>query len=307
MALVPALAAWLIAGSAGAWTSRRRGAALAALAAAGPGLALAALYFSGYHGAAQHAAAPGLAAAVRTAVQFLALLFGVAAADAWPAAGLAALALIGASMLIAARAALFGPAEGRPRALGLLLAFAAMGSLILGLGWGRAGAGDLAGLEARYATLVAPLWLAIFFAWDLHSPPAIRRVLLTSVFALNLVLLWPETHLGIEAGRDRAALAAQFASDVRDGVPLHRLIRRHTPFLGPSQDDVARELGVLRDARLGVFTAIRSDPPFRAVAVPAEPADLRLARWENGKARVTGVDAELHYVLPTARGSRGSG
>ncbi len=301
VALVPALAAWLLAGSAGSWGSRRPRAALVSLTAAIPGLALTALYFSGYHGASHHPAATGLAAAARTALQVLALMFGVAAAEAWLVAGLGALVLIGSSALVAARAGLVGPAEGLPRALGLLCAFAAMGSLVLGLGWGRAGSGEVAGLEPRYATLVAPLWLAAFFAWDLYSSPAVRRVVLTSLFSLNLVLLWPETRAGIEAGGQQEARAEQFLRDVRDGLPLHRLVRRHTPFLSPSQDQVARELTVLRDARVGIFAAIRSDPPFRAVAIPGKPADLRLARWEDGKVRVTGVDAQLHYVLSEAR------
>lgn len=300
VALVPALAAWLLAGSAVAWASRRHGPALGMLAATIPGLAIVALYFSGDHGASHHPAAPGLIAVARTSLQFLALLFGVGATNAWPAAGLAALALIGSSALIVIWAALFGPVEGRPRALGLLCALAAMGSLVLGMGWGRAGSGEFVGLEPRYATLIAPLWLAAFFAWDLHSIPAVRRVLLTSLFAVNLVLLWPETRLGLDAGREKAAKAARFVRDVREGVPLHRLARRHTPFLFPSQDELARELSVLRDARVGVFAAIRPDPPFREVAMAVEPAHLTQARWEGGKARVTGVDAELHYVLPRA-------
>jgi hypothetical protein len=121
------------------------------------------------------------------------------------------------------------------------------------------------------------------------------------LLSINLVLLWPETRDGIAAGRDKAEQADRFVRDVRDGVPLYQLTRRHTPYLYPSQDVLAVELAMLRDARVGVFASIRPDPAFREVTVPVKPDDLRMARWENGTAHVDGVDPQLHYVLPEAR------
>ena len=78
-----------------------------------------------------------------------------------------------------------------------------MGSLALGLGWGRSGAGPLAGLEPRYVTLTAPLGCALYVSWDLYGPPALRRLVPLGLLATMLVLLWPNTRDGLEAGRDR--------------------------------------------------------------------------------------------------------
>ena len=81
---------------------------------------------------------------------------------------------------------------------------------------------------------------------------------------------------------------------------MYLLIKRF-PFLHPSQDQLTTELPVLRKAGIGVFAALRDDGGApREVAVPLAPADVRLARWENGTAHVTGVDPYIHFVLPEA-------
>ena len=300
VALVPALAAWLLLGSINLWRSGQRQAGLAALAAAAPGLALVVLYFSGYHGATYHRTATQ-AAVASTAMQFVALMFAGAANDFLDTCWLAALGVLGSSVIVSVWAIFCGSRERRPRAIGLLFAFGALGSLVLGLAWGRAGTGVYAGLEPRYATLVVPVWLVVFFLWDLYTTPALRRIVLTGFFCLNLVLLWPETRVAIAYGRAKAASAARFERDVRDGVPLYLLTRRHTTFLHRSQDEVAGVLAMLREARVGIFGSITPDPAFREIAVPVTPTRLRLARWENGKAIVVGFDPELHYALPEAR------
>ena len=34
--------------------------------------------------------------------------------------------------------------------------------------------------------------------------------------------------------------------------------------------------------------------------MPLDPADVRLGRWENGTAHITGVDPYIHFILPEA-------
>jgi hypothetical protein len=303
LALVPALACWLLAAAIGHWASGRphgRLKGLAVLALTAPALALVALYVAGYRRAGHHPEAAGFVEAMTTGLQFLGLMFGTSARAFWPVSGWAALAVVTVSAAVAARAATLGPAEGRPRAVGLLCAFTALGSLVLGLGWGRAGSGELAGLEPRYVTIVAPLWLAVFFAWDVGSSPAVRRVVLTGLVATLSVLLWPNTRAGLEFGREHIRQARAFERDLRGGTSPYLLVKRYTPFLHPSQDALLDGLGALRRARVGVFRALRPDPKFREAVVPVEPAGVNLARWENGTAHVTGVDPELHFVLPEA-------
>ncbi len=308
VALVPALDCWLLAASVAHWNSglpggRRR--ALAVLASAVPGIVLTILYFTGYHSSAQHQTAAELAPALRTSLQLISLMFGTAGRDFWPLSGLAALTVIGSSVLILALAAIKGPATERPRAVGLLCAFGALACLALGVGWGRAGSGEQSGFEPRYVTLVTPIWLAVIFTWDIFTSPAVRRVVLTTALSAALILLWPNTRDAINAGRKLAQQAEQFAADVRNGAPVFALVKRHTRFMHPSQDVLAEKLAMLRTAQIGVFRTIPPDPAFREIHLGVTPADVTMARWENGTAQVTGVDPYLHYVLPRTQSLAG--
>ena len=194
VAVVPALDCWLLAASLAHWNSglpfgRRR--ALTVLMAAVPGIVLTILYFTGYHSSDRHPTTAELELAVRTSLQFISLMFGTQARVLWPASGLAALSVIASSALILVYAAIKGPAEERSCALGLLCAFGGLACLAVGVGWGRAGSGDLSGFEPRYITLVAPIWVAVIFTWDIFTPPVVRRVALTTALAAALILLWP--------------------------------------------------------------------------------------------------------------------
>jgi hypothetical protein len=303
VALVPALDCWLLAAAWAHWTSdapRARRAAIFAVASAMPGIVFPVFYFSGYHGSSHHPTSLALGPPLRTSLQFISLMFGTEARAFWPMSGLAALTLVISSVLIVARVVVRDAASGRPRALGLLCAFGALTCLALGIGWGRAGSGDQSGLEPRYFTLVTPLWLAVIFAWDLFTCAVIRRVVLTSVLSTKLVLLWPITREAIESSQSRARQADSVMLDIRSGEPVYRLVKRHTPFLHPSQDVLAEALKLLHTARIGAFGTIRADPAFREVDLSVIPADIRLVRWAGRTAHVTGVDPFLHYVLPRA-------
>jgi hypothetical protein len=303
VALVPALDCWLLAASWAHWTSagpRAWRAAIVPLASAIPAIALTVLYFSGYHGSSQHPTSLSLESALRTSLQFVSLMFGTEARAFWPMAGLAALTLVASSILIVAHVVVRNTAGGRARAFGLLCAFGAFTSLALGIGWGRAGSGEQSGLESRYVTLIAPMWLAVIFTWDRFTSPVIQRVALTSLLSTVLALLWPITREAIESGQSRARMADAVMLDIRAGTPVYRLVKHHTPFLHPSQDVLAEYLKLLRTAHIGAFGAIKADPVFRAEVLSKIPNDVRQVRWENGAGRVTGVDPFLHYVLPRA-------
>jgi hypothetical protein len=301
VALVPALSCWLLAASvahmSSATAARKRG-ALVILSTAIPAVFLTVFYFSGYEPARAHPAATELSAVFLTSLQFISLMLGTQARAFWPGSGLVALTVIAASILILARVVVKRRAEERARALGLLCAFGAFACLALAVGWGRAGSGEQSGFEVRYVTLVTPIWIAVFFTWDIYTPTGVQRVALTCVLSAALVLLWPCTRGAIETGRNLAFRAGQFLADVTDGAPAFMLVRRHTGTLHPSQDLLAEKIAMLRKARIGVFTNIRSNPNFNEVDLPKTPNSLRLVRWENGTAHVSGVDPYLHYVLP---------
>lgn len=304
LALVPALALWLLAAAfaraRGTMPYRRR-AALACLTTAAVAIALVVLYFRGYRAASQHASDGDIAVALGTALRFAGLMFGPSASLFGSYSGIAAGSLLLASVGILVRAALTRPEE-RARALGLLAFLGSLGSLALGLGLGRAGTSVEAGFEPRYVTLAAPFGCVVYFAWDLYGGlPALRRLVPLGLLATMLVLSWPNTQFGIAAGQDMARQSEQFRRDVRSGTPQFLVIKRAVPFVHPSQDILTETFPSLRDARLGIFRDLRPDPAFREVEVSVTPTNVRLARWEGDTAHVTGVDPELTYVLPNER------
>ncbi|HEX8198890.1 MAG TPA: hypothetical protein VF590_00245, partial [Isosphaeraceae bacterium] len=158
LALVPAPALWILGISVAEARSGARRACRNALLIVVPtvvALAVTGLYLSGFRGTRHHPAAPGVVPSLATALQFLGLGLGPAGAFLWPGSGLAILVLVLLSATRLVRVWVRSPEE-RARASGLLAFLGAMGALALGLGWGRAGSGELAGLADRYVTLAAP-------------------------------------------------------------------------------------------------------------------------------------------------------
>ena len=210
VALVPAFACWLLAASLGHWKSKMAGwprRAFVVSITAVSAVFLAIFYFRGYQPTGQHPAATKLDAVFLTSLQFISLMLGTQARALWPVSGVVALAVIASSILILACVAVKRGAQGRASRLGLLCAFGSLACLAFAVGWGRAGSGEHSGFELRYITLVTPIWIAVFFTWDIYTPPVVRRVALTCLLSAVLVLLWPCTHDAIEAGRNLAVRA----------------------------------------------------------------------------------------------------
>lgn len=303
LALVPALAVWLaVAGQAQIRQGPSgRKAGVLNLAASALALGLVAWYFRGYQSSTHHATHGGLAAALRTSLQFLSLTFGPSAATLWPYSGAFTAGLSVATVGLLLRT-LAVRSDERPRAFGLLAYLGAVGSLGLGLGWGRAGTSGLGGFEPRFVTLAAPLSVVVYFAWDLYGAPSIlRRLVPLGLFAALLALLWPNTAIGLADGRELAGQAARFETEVRSGAPLYQVVKAASPLLHPSEDVLLKLLPKLHEARLGVFRFLKPNPRFHVEALPVEPTEVQLARWENGTAHVTGVDPQLTFRLPAPR------
>lgn len=303
LAAVPAPVAWLWCAARAHWRSgepRGRSRALAILALTAPALSLMVLYFRGYRRPPDQTAPTGPAEALRTALQFLSFAFGPATKALGPASWpvVPALILVAAAALVAAWSR---RAAERPRIAGLLACFVGNLALALGIGWGRSGGGEFAGLQDRYVTLAVPALLGVAFACDLYGGPALRRLVPMVLLALALGTLWPNTQLALVHGRRSAAGVAAFKRDLRAGVPLHRLLKRYTPFLHPQPDALAGYFRQLRRAGIGPFRTLQDDPPFRAAPVPPTPSKVSLLRWEGRTARVTGVDPWITFALPRPR------
>ena len=305
LVFVPALAAWLLAAAFVEARSGRAGAlarAATIAAATAPGMALTAAYFGGFRRVANPPAPGGVLDAIRTAVQFLAGGVGMPASWAWPWSGAATLGLLAMALAVLGHAWAFRPVE-RPRVFGLVAFLAAMAAMAAGVGWGRGWAGEQAGFQGRYVTMAAPFWCWLIVVTRLYAPPALGGLVANGIFAAACILLWPNAREGLEQGRRGRQTADALSRDIRAGVPPFRIVRRYTPFLHPSQDEVARLLPLLRRGRVGPFAALRDDPPFRDIPLPLSPSRLELARWDAGTstAQVTGVAPQITFRVDPPR------
>ncbi|WP_406694875.1 hypothetical protein V5E97_27915 [Singulisphaera sp. Ch08] len=297
---VPPLALWLIAAATAEFKSgRTRRGAMITMATL-PGLALTAAYFRGFHPVLHPEPPGGALDGLRTAVQFLAVGVGEPAAWAWPWSGVATIGLLGLAVAWVVRAGATRPWE-RPRAVGLAAFLAGVAALALAVGWGRGWASDRAGFADRYIAMADPAWCWLAVAVRLYAPPALGRIVANVLFALVCVLAWPNAEVGLRHALERKAQAEALARDVRDGLAPFQIVRRHTPYLHPNQNEAARLLPILRKARVGPFGALADDPPFREVPLPLNPVTLQMVRWEGFTAHATGVDPLITFALASPR------
>jgi len=156
----------------------------------------------------------------------------------------------------------------------------------------------LAGLQPRYTTLAIPALLVVYFVFAGYGPRVTRNFIPMALFTGACVLLWPNTEAGWAAGVNVHAQAEAFDRDLAAGTPLFRLVRRYTPFLHPSQESLHEALSLLQRGRIGKFQSLQEDPAFQEQAVKLAPADVRLARWNDGRVDVTGIDPWVRFDLP---------
>ncbi len=303
LAFVPGLSFWFWGSAVSHWRSGRPGGRLRALGVVtltAPALLLSALYFRGFQRPPQHSPPKGLVAALRTTLEFLSLGFGPAAEDLWPFSGWVVPCLLGFSAAVLLVAWARRPGE-RLRVLALLAFLAATASLALGIGWGRSGMGALAGFQDRYTAMPIPTLCGVYLACEIFAGPAARRLVQMILLLSATGILWGNTRLGIEHGKETAAKSAAFRRDIRSGEPAYVLVGRHTPFLHPSQDQLLQSMMMLHRAGIPPYRDLRGNPPFREVEVPLPPARVSLLEWEGDTAHVTGVDPWLTFVLPESR------
>jgi hypothetical protein len=265
-----------------------------------PGLVVMAIYFRGLKTDPHPAAMGGIFDGARTALQFLTGAIGIPAPILWPWSGAVMLGLTALTLVFLGRAWAFRPGE-RPRIFGLAAFLVTILALGAAVGWGRGWAGDQAGFQDRYITMATPLvcWLA--FACRLYAPTAIGRQAPNALFAALCVFVWPNTQAGLERGREGLERARALSSDLIAGVPAYQIVRRHTPYLNTSQDDILRLMPTLRTARVGPFSKLRDSPTFHETSLPITPIRVALARWDGKTAHVTGVDPQITFALAPPR------
>ena len=196
------------------------------------------LYFVGYNKALGIAAVFGpaevsLKTSLETSVQVLSISLGPAVKPYWRLAGLGVLALLLLSVAVLIVALLKEPRE-RLRALGLLLFIGATGSLVLIVGWARAGLGEEYVLSGVYLNMALPALCCAYFIWIVYGKPGISTLVQMCLFTGMCLFFLPNLASGLGVGRYFSSLRQAFEQDMRAGVPPFILAERHIAFLSPS-------------------------------------------------------------------------
>jgi hypothetical protein len=200
------------------------------------------VYFRGLKRAGDVPPSPGLKAAFVTALEFLTDGFGPVLKSTWPASGIVVTGLLAATAWLLAAVWLKQPRE-RLRASGVLVFLGAMISLALGVGWGRSGLGPKQAFLSRYTTPAVPLFVAIYFAWELYGGRVSRPFVRTSLLALACIVLWPNGQLAATQSHLRRRVVQEFERDLRSGLPASELVDRYQGrwplFPCPKQESLA--------------------------------------------------------------------
>src|SRR5262245_24981919 len=277
LVLAPALAAWLGYEAFRSWRggqSERRTTAIVLSASVGFALVLTGLYFVGYERATWPPPSPSVGATLQTAAQFLAMAFGPGAAASWRASVAITFAALFATLALLVVQARGGDDRERLRVLGLLCFVAAMVTLALAIGWGRAGrVPTTARLSRRYALLAVPLLCAVYFAWEVYGRRRWATLVQTGLLVVASMLVPSNTLRGLEA-RDwvRAGMDA-VRRDIATGMPRSLLAERHGPFLLHWDGKLlAAGMRMLGEAGIEPFVGLRAEFTIQEVTVAAAPA-----------------------------------
>jgi hypothetical protein len=220
-------------------------------------IALTAYYFVGYTRPPKHRISHSLPTTLDAAVQFLSIGAGLAAKLGWPQTRYLFLALTGGSAL-ALVAVLRRRPEERGRAIRLLLFLAGMVCLALGISWARSALWPGALFESRYVTLATPFWCAIYFVWELVDWVELRVFVQTLLLFCATVLAVANLQLAAPEAAGHRDVRQTVLTDVRAGVPLGELVRRHYGHMYYGGADVLTErLRMLRAKHIGVFKLLK--------------------------------------------------
>jgi hypothetical protein len=263
------------------------------------------LYFLRYERPSWRPPDPTIAAALETAVKFLAIGFGPAVRSSWIPAVAAILGALAAGAFAAARAVLRSRGQERYRAFGVLLFVANIVLLALATGWGRATAiqSVYGQYPLRYVLMAAPALLVAFFAWELYGPTMLRAIIPGGLCIAMCLLLPLNTLHGLNwlywfSDRDTA-----LERDLRAGIPAAILSERYRDLLlhWVEPDQIAGYMRMLRDAGIGPFAYLTADPikpiDLSQDASPV-PRPLQGRSVSEPTHTTASVVQEIRYTLP---------
>lgn len=274
LVMLPPLVLWLAGYVAwGWWSGREPGGAARAI-----GLwflmacsAVVALYLSGYSKPPYMPAAPSLAAAASTTLEYLSLVVCPNVPGYWRPAGLTVVLLIAATLLRLAVVGLRAPGE-RPRAVGLIAVILSMLSAAAAVGLSRSGLGPGFGLTGRYIPISAPLLSALYVAWLAYGPAPARWVVHAGLLALVCLAVPANTEFGLRCGDYKRSVYLQVERGLEAGVPASQLMSQAGPLFPWKPKYVYECFKMLKAARIGKFKYFVDD---RVAAAPEASTAVR--------------------------------
>jgi hypothetical protein len=231
--------------------------------------------------------------------------FGAGAKALWPTSGVAVAILLLFSVSVMVGVWRKHPEE-RFRITGLFFFLGALGSLALGLGWGRSGLGPEYCFELRYTVFMLPVLFCVYFIGGLYNTTTSGRSVQFGLFITMCVLWHGNSEEGTTFAEKPVSKQEEFLTDLRAGMPTTLLAERYTSSLNPSwsgevhpedKEVLVTGMRLLRRAGVGVFKQLQDDPACREIAVDLEPSDTQDIDWEDGVGHGYGSDPSLTFTL----------
>jgi hypothetical protein len=260
------------------------------------------LYFVGLHSPQCHPAPPTWRAFLRTSAISLSMSGLPWSPTLWPWSGLLVPALLTVTVAWLGRTWLQAPPE-RGRILGLVLFLGASASVALGIGWGRAGLGDFAGIAPRYGLLTLPPLIGVYLAWVCYAPSRARELLSMSLLALFCLGFAFRVESGFQQAQANLDKSIAFLRDLRAGAPAEQLAERHAGVLFPSsmKDCVAQWLTELKRAGYEPFTALQTWPTYTEESLALTPTETHDLTWSGTEGDATAADPYLVFQFDHPR------
>ena len=255
LAVVPAVAVWLVVLSFWVWRDGSRGKALLVLLLAALPFVYLGAYFVGYHRPPHHPPpCTDPLAVLRVGGEVLAVSFGIGVWGVWFLAFPVVVAL-GIATLVLLKRKWKEPTE-RLSIEGLVAVVAGVTSVAVAIGVGRGEWGAGMGLWSRYSLLVWPLLGTAYLVWVKYGSVS-RAKWVPVALCVAAALAFPaNVGFGMVNGAKVAGDYSGIATQAQAGLSAEAIVRG-LPFTeshhAGQADRAERAIPLLRDKRIGIF------------------------------------------------------
>jgi hypothetical protein len=300
--VVVLMALWLVVGA--RWGALPPGTTwgrlrLVHLGLAGLCLALVGLYFVDFHSPRHHPPPSSVANFLRSQGELMTMALGRWSERLWPWSGLVLPLGVAATLAALAMAWKRQPLE-RARTLGVACLIAAMVGLVLAMAWGRAELGPRVSTAPRYAVVLAPLLLAVYFASQL-APSNLYRRAVPVLLCAWLCLLYPyAARSAYRHGRSAHNHQQALLRAIREGAPVSCIAPRAAGLLYPPMlvSFVEKKYERLKKAGIQPFSQIAPEPEWLETPLDVTPAEMLHMTPDRRRWQFQNHGSYLLYRLP---------